>query len=161
MIGKRIDISELEIALVVTKMSWALMFLLPVAVFERSPAYAPMASVTSERNFGLLGLAINIIVLIGALTHRRWVQLLGLSLATVWWSFIAGTFYVTHSVPTGIAAYGVLAGSALWRVFARISGYSDALYIYRNGTLPGDVRRRREHGQANDDDGDYHRSEVS
>lgn len=147
MIGKRIDISELEVALVCTKFSWALLLLLPVDVMSKSPAYAPMVAVASERTWGIIALLINVVVVVGALTHRRPVQLVGLALATAWWSWIAGMFYVTSSVPTGIAVYAVLAGAALWRVFARISGYSDALYVYRNGMLPSDVRRRKADGQ--------------
>jgi len=95
----------------------------------------------------VISLFVNIVVVIGALTHRRWVQIVGLTFATTWWAGISAMFYVTESVPTGIAVYAVLSGCALWRVFARISGYSDALYVYRNGTLPSDVRRRKADGQ--------------
>lgn len=147
MIGKRIDISEIEVALILSKFSWSFLLIFSSSSLDNSPAYAPMLDVASAQTWGVISLFVNIVVVIGALTHRRWVQIVGLTFATTWWAGISAMFYVTESVPTGIAVYAVLSGCALWRVFARISGYSDALYVYRNGTLPSDVRRRKADGQ--------------
>jgi len=147
MIGKRIDISEIEVALILSKFSWVVLLIFSPSALQQSPAYTPMLDVAPAQIWGVLALLLNVVVVIGALTHRHWIQLIGLTLATTWWAGMSAMFYVTETVPTGTAVYAVLAGCALWRVFARISGYSDALYIYRNGTLPSDVRRRKADGQ--------------
>ncbi len=127
---RRFDISESELLLVMTKLGWALLLLLPVRVFD-GPSYQPMAETAPEWAWGLVALIICAIVLSGALEFSQNIQIFGLALAGMWWGYIAGMFWVTDTVPTGTVVYGIMSLVALWRVFARISGYSPLKYATR------------------------------
>jgi hypothetical protein len=99
-----------EAACCATVLGWAYILLVTNPdLFIVSPAYVPMNNTLPQVAWGLLFLLSGACSLVGLFKDKYWLRVIGSAISTFLWTWVAVSFKLTGSVPTGILVYSVLA----------------------------------------------------
>lgn len=94
-----------------TVLGWAIILLITnPTLFVTSPAYVPMNNTFPQVVWGIMFFLAGTFQLGGLLReHLMWLRICGCALGSFLWVWVAVSFKLTNSVPTGILVYSVLA----------------------------------------------------
>lgn len=108
------DMTYTEALLCAALLCWAFVLLWSnPTLLETSPSYAPMHMTMPQFYWGVLFLLAASVKLIGLVTERLYLRVMGAALGSFLWGFVATSFFLTIGVPTGFFIYGLFALTSL------------------------------------------------